>query len=1317
MKYVLLLVSLLHACHFLYGLPEQLIFSNVQPLPKGFSYITSLSGGTGGVDVLKDDQGRRWALKTWKNQSHGINELLAGLLINNEPSLIAYSSPPEELINQSPRLGNGNHYALYALMPFIDDAITPLSDESLKTLSQYFILCSLLSYWDIKDENLIFTERGVHFVDMGGSLLYHALGNAKKREDDWSPFFVTELRTLKSNKSTSLAQRAFKDISEQEMNDQLRFVVSRSQFLLQQANDFLTSVESPEKNSLLKILARRLQHLSELYYFQNHQFPENSWRIREAVPLVDAAGTLAWTHHGPDHEPCLLMGHRLGHHWYGNLGGFAENNEYLNQTAARETKEESGSLIDLDPHQLIKMPSHDLIYFDQKSMTFSRYRTYLVETQYRDPKDFKDREYTDYVWVPVKNILEALRANKLITQEGQNTIEVMGKYILHPPFFESLKQRPIQDWLNNLINGSSNISAHTQGLVSQESTRMNFEFSPMQLRCPDDNLLEMSLAFRDGSTPNKRNDLPAPQLEQGASHHMLMNLMKEHNLNEHSLIDGLKSLYPRIIKDDETALRIISIIEKEKEFPEHYVLYHGLKLDIWFAFRILSHLRHFFDGSGLQTDVLRTCEGNFDELKNGRDLFNFIARGKNNYDEGFTRAGVSCNLTLFSNHSFGDSPSSTLDYFLEGMSAKPVEFDAIFRSYFMQLGDNPLFESLTQQLGEYYRSIPQNAKAGGLLQFFIPKENINEASFVCGGLGRIIHQNGEPIKHPQKIFDAFQNGQRVDDASIAHAEIQARLHAYLVRFPKVRVFDYFSTPTISLEAIDAKIKTILDPYLVPLLLALGQNSGLYKYTPPHFQLVAKEAIGNAQLELNQSIPPAVTAALQADVVTLKKILDEDPDADMSYLDRDTLKLVRLNDIPAYLFAQKFSPAVVKLFADSFRGCSIDCQFSFMASILKMPFELVQPELFTVLAKHIFFSYSVINIITNTEKKQLELIYEFLTNIQASNNLCFNSEISALEHIVMHGNVQIKEYLYELINKVHNIDIIRPMLFMFKDHLANERVISVMVKLAERLQKSESSFVESNIQSIGEVLKRSYSTLQGLEILIEKFQDYEAMFSLIREKFPRYLGNNHTTLWNAIQDYDEYKIKSFFENLAKITWMSDDLIAAGEKYNLDYHILAEFLTQSTYYGTQALSSSKLPLLIEGYELIKRSKTVHHSLVLQEYLSFALENDDIEHSEILKAIETENIAGELGISQLGKVFKIYCKGNTHIKEAIDILLNKIKTNDPSDRNAVIDMSNFWFIFNNIQPYIADATEYLKRLFKYNPELSLDDIRRRMEVPSNS
>lgn len=884
---------------------------NREPDLATLEYIENISGGTGGVHLFKDANNKKWVLKAWENYNHGVNELLARVLIEDlqagdEKELFIYNRIPSSL--HKGIIQKLNERQLFSLSSYVESKENISSKQVAIELSKYFVMCSLLSYWDIKLDNLIYNDQGLHFIDMGGSLLYRSLGARKTDKDNFSPYLVSELKTLRQPKiSSQLAYEAFAKLSEDDIKNQLEPIIKKASLILSQTDVFCRKMRSNERVKIVSMLSHRLRHLTNLYHYLNNQYDSQSEKLIKAN-LNDASGTLLWTK--IDDKGHLLLGKRVGHEWYGNLGGHANPGEYLHQTAIRETWEESGKLIKLKEQDLVNQASHRLLRYCPEEKRFISYVTYLQEVNYLDPKLIKDSEYTEYTWLPAEDLLGALeRTDSFIEEEGQKTIKV-NNIVLHPPFYTSLKQAPILNWLKHLIANQPIATIHTQSVDKDNFKALTSAHS--YLMCPEDEALDLCYGFMKSPAVAKATTSQRIALDKGASHHMLDYLAKSKNIQNLSTIEQLKKLYPDSLQTDEQAKYILTIIDEEKLHPDHYVVYHGLRPDIWFAYRVLSHLRHIFDGSPVQTDVLRSVESYFDELSDANSLFNFIKNGheNDNYSPGFTRAGVSCNITLFGNHE--DSSSSTIHYFMSGINLRPVNFETIIEE---TLNNFNLRErhKLINDLISVKNKIFNGDNSGVLLQIFIPKENINASNYICGSGGLLVKNklSNNYAEDTEEIFNKISQGERVSNLNYKHNDIQTRLHANLTKFSNVIVKDYFSNEILSTDELDKQISDILYGNISEFIMPLLRDKNVYKQTPPLFSQIAKDLLSWEKWDMDQTSSLS-KAYLNGDLLILKESLNN-PELKLEYYDSDTLEKINISDSPLIKFVKKYDKEILSSF--------------------------------------------------------------------------------------------------------------------------------------------------------------------------------------------------------------------------------------------------------------------------------------------------------------------------------------------------------------------------------------------------------------------
>jgi 8-oxo-dGTP pyrophosphatase MutT (NUDIX family) len=856
------------------------------PAFENLEFVKTCEGGSGGVVVFQDKTtGKKWTLKSWENKPHGINECLGGLLYQalsgHIPHFCLFNDIPESLMNKIPKSSSQNS-GLYRLAEFVEGE-HPTEQELLAHLKEHFVPLAFLSFWDIKPDNFILTPQNqLYLIDTGGSLSYRALGSKKQSQDNWMSHQVSEFRTFREG--ATYGAQYFSEIPNKALSLPIKSILKNFERTLKQARAFCQAVRYENTREILEFLELRRQHFQFLSHFLDGKINPQSGPF-DLASLNDAAGTLIYCLKGGKLH--ILLGKRRGHNWYGNLGGKADAGETFYETATRETKEESGGQFDFQ-NQILFMPSHDLITVDKYLMT-TCFRTYLAKGEFVEKTDLMaklqnsryEKEYTDFVWMPIEDLCAALDSMQVIQEENQKTI-VVGKMILHPPFLESLKQPQIRGWLESLKKGehipetcTKSIAGHPHLTITNDE---NHESSVSQHK-----RMALWLSLAAGNKQNKstaqKTKLPEVTNIKTASHAMLKRLGGE-KISTMTLEDQIKNVVAKqsrnIHLDNEKTQLIKSIIDQEKVHGDKLFLYHGLRPDIWFNFLVLSTIRKTLDGSPIQTDVLRSKDSYFDDHQNAQDLLNFILKGNNNYSDGFQRVGISCNPTLFSN--MNCSTSSTLEYFLTGDSKHPPQNPfAITEVVFKDLGIP--HDLLMRQLQEIYNQHFSHGSKGVLLQFLLDPNIVNQVCYIAQSMGAAVYnQNGSAVRDSLKILNDLKNG--VDPQLKSNVDaLQVRLHADLAKFPigSVVVKEHFVNPSTDLSAIQMELNRVLSPYLFSLLEKQNYNNEIYASNPPQTLQVLRKIshVNPYEYQILQE-PEIIRHYRDENYFTVLRMLAEDP---------------------------------------------------------------------------------------------------------------------------------------------------------------------------------------------------------------------------------------------------------------------------------------------------------------------------------------------------------------------------------------------------------------------------------------------------------
>ncbi len=372
----------------------------------------------------------------------------------------------------------------------------------LKQIQLGFVADCFLGNWDITAgfKNIMVTQNGkVYRFDNGGALRYRALGSPKSQQDLDTVAEITSLRDPKANPDGAVL---FKFVTDQEIKEQINFVLSKEDklfkafeelqqelgldkkdvqslkpntgepkedFFKREATEFKQVKKAEAENSkdervLKSLLLKRLQSLA--VYSRGVLLPKSIYEKFEYIIATDAAGIANYNSSAGmlnymerDGQFYVLLGKRVRHEYWGNFGGGSDpaDEQTLSETAAREVREESSGMINIAPQDLRKYPSHDLVSKMHESDfrpqfasndTVKLFRMYMVPGAYVEPANLKDKEYTAYMWVNLKDLMtevckaglekgvegtvvgNSIKLNDIKTLEGKTeSFELHGHFI------------------------------------------------------------------------------------------------------------------------------------------------------------------------------------------------------------------------------------------------------------------------------------------------------------------------------------------------------------------------------------------------------------------------------------------------------------------------------------------------------------------------------------------------------------------------------------------------------------------------------------------------------------------------------------------------------------------------------------------------------------------------------------------------------------------------------------------------------------------------------------------------------------------------
>lgn len=834
-----------------------------------FTFVSRLKGGTNSTFTIADSSGEQWVVKFWREKNRGINESLSRYLIDGLSGVNSLSSGyfvgeslPDSVINCLPEserasIGEG---VFFSIVPFIRGREGVPSQSQLENL---FILTCFFSYFDAKDHNTIIDNQGiVHIIDTGSSLLYRGMGLRKEISENWHPYYISEFKSMFyfENIYTSAGIKSLHDISDNIKTSQLKAILDKGQMILEKVDAFLRKTNSSDRIATLEMISNRLYQMEIFYNHLTSQWSRTSRKYVQASNL-DAAGFLSVAEHKGN--KLILLGKRTtsnGTNTWCSLGGMANIGEFLHETAAREVFEESSGIINVK--SAASMPSHDLVS-EKAPGIYHRYRSYFHETAWFDPSTIQNNEYSDYAWVPIKDVLNP-------------NDEIVNKYKLFEPFKNSLMQPEVRSWLESYINQQPIDERHTQGMITKyplNVAKTRYDFSN-----PSEHIAECAHEFMKSKAEKDNNRSQNVLLGKSISEIFLMQLAKEHgivdidNIPISNLLDKLYMIRNTNCRAESIVFSriknaVIMSIEEEKKHLNHYVMYHGVRSSIWLMYRVLSHIRYRLNNDPiLETKVLRSLERFFDVLISAQDVRDAMISGLIQNDEHADALSttISCNPTLFSN--FGIHEEETLWFFSSNKNFKePRNLNEIVNSLFLELGvyvDKNVFEKL-QHINDSING------SGAMLQFFVPKE-AHHLFYLSEAFGKPAKsRDNKVITDNKEVMDKLLNyDKNYFDSWLPINQVQTRLHLNIAHIDGIKINDYFANSNISLEYIDRQIADAIDPLLESLGRHSITNTSAYR-EPILLQKISRELLELSSNDMAQEMSQSERAVLSNDLVALK----------------------------------------------------------------------------------------------------------------------------------------------------------------------------------------------------------------------------------------------------------------------------------------------------------------------------------------------------------------------------------------------------------------------------------------------------------------
>ena len=389
------------------------------PNLRDFSKVAALGGGTESTFKIHNEQTNKSLVL--KYGAHP-DALKAEILCNALYRTLGVPVPNSQIYNTIPdalakNLNLKRAHGIFQVCEYISEPDSTITEEMrIEQARKHFVAHALLGNIDVaKHDNFI----GETLIDAGANFLYRAKG--EKRTEEAS--IVSEINSLVNPEVNPEAARWFSPLTKAEIKAQVIAILEK-----QDAIEKILWDVSAELKFTPEVRTEFLQHFVErLDYLVTHFCPEarQSAHIdRKAHAENTAAGVLTWT--SIDGVPHILFAKRVRHDWWDNFGGKSEPEDTcLYETASREVAEESNNQLNYTHDELLNSPFHDLI--SEKNGKPYVYRMYITAHDYIPPTQFQDKEHTDYQWVPIQTIVDALASNEPMTVEDQETIAVHEK--------------------------------------------------------------------------------------------------------------------------------------------------------------------------------------------------------------------------------------------------------------------------------------------------------------------------------------------------------------------------------------------------------------------------------------------------------------------------------------------------------------------------------------------------------------------------------------------------------------------------------------------------------------------------------------------------------------------------------------------------------------------------------------------------------------------------------------------------------------------------------------------------------------------------
>lgn len=772
-----------------------------------YTQAHALGGGTSSTFKITQENGERpLVVKYGANP----NALKIEILCNAIYRYLGISVPESQAFDKMPtHLAEKINYdpqQNFQLAEYIEPH--EIHDEAaiIAYARKYYVVHALLGNTDItKFDNFIQNKSGeIFLIDAGNNFIFKALGEVRTENNRE---IVTEVDTLKTYDSDKL--QWFGTITDSEIRTQVKTLLEQEQNLDKFIWDLSEELEIPDhyRIDFLHLLSLRFENLALRFY---PEVARHAKVNRLAKAESTAAGILTYAKH--DNDIVVLLSQRINHNsntdpsaLYGLwdcFGGGSDNTDVnLRYTAAREVNEESSQQFSYSPAALLNAPFHDLI--TQKNNQPFIYRLYISKHVYVDPQEFHDNEHTDHQWVSLAQLKEALSQQTMIDANEKETVTIKLNdkiLVLYPEFYHLLKQKPVLENINRLLNKKPLQITHSQSVMhapvdTQSPISRNFK-DPSEIRSQTVKAVtdKLTTIVEIKNTVNIKESVSQERgialyhsldFETQTEMHLraiIGNKQYQKNTIRENVAIMLDSIYPQINKNltenQKTNLttHCLRLIDVERQGgPLRAYTYHGCDNKVAFAYDVYSAVNKILHADS-RWHAFRFTNEHFQKFPTIAEFIEHYSKSGqkqiDNNDEDYTKTGISANWSLFGNHT--SASSCSIVYFVSNTTTLGFSLETILRNLLPLEMPQMIYDKLLALFNTQY---PE--PYGVLYQLGMDIEDVDLVTYAAASQGPLNPYHGtfklSEIKQLIKNDLDSHDAQKVETATTYLSSLQVRM--------------------------------------------------------------------------------------------------------------------------------------------------------------------------------------------------------------------------------------------------------------------------------------------------------------------------------------------------------------------------------------------------------------------------------------------------------------------------------------------------------------------------------------------------------------